>query len=379
MNKQVSNLNRAFLRDFFHDKLSLSVCFVCLVILFGSYFIFFQKKTLFFSPNTHGTNVNFYTDKNDGGKSVVTDSLVADSCIAMKFVLKEGFVRPYTGISLESKPFREFDISKYNRVNVEISGTGIKPIFVYLVLKDSVTNFAGNLLGTRQLSQYIEVSSQRHIFTLKMNDFKTPDWWFDKYNLSPAATAKPDLNHLQRFTIATGLTPQFNQPLSLHVYSIKFYRDNSRVIFIMLFIQLLIAAFMMVVYYYRNRPQPRLKSVTVNYNPVTIANKQNKETGFLEYINENFQNSDLSLQVISKFTGVSQRVISEGISAQFQCNVKTYINQIRINEAVRLLKETDLNISEIAYKVGFSSPSNFNRVFKNLTGKTPSDFLQKKE
>ena len=49
------------------------------------------------------------------------------------------------------------------------------------------------------------------------------------------------------------------------------------------------------------------------------------------------------------------------------------------NSKGNVLKETDLQISEIAYKVGFSSPSNFNRVFKNLTDKNPSEFLQSNE
>lgn len=375
MNKQFLIFNRAFLRDFFQDKPSLCVCFTCLVILFVVYVVFFQKKPLLYFPHDHDTLVNFYTDKNDSGKSIITDSLATDTCIAMKFVLREGFMRPYTGISLGSKHLKESDVSAYNRVNVEISGKGIKPIFVYLVLKDSIANFGGNLSGTRQLNQYLEISPRRRIFTLKMNNFKTPDWWFDKYNLSPANTGKPDLTRLQQLTIATGLTPQLNQLLSLNVYSIKFYRNNSLIIIIMLLIQFLIAGFMMAFYYYRKKP----RTVTVNYSPVIIANKQKKKTDFLEYINENFQDPDLSLQIISKFTGVSQRIISENIAAQFQCNVKTHINQIRVNEAIRLLKETDLNISEIAYKVGFSSPSNFNRVFKNLTSKTPSDFLHKKE
>ena len=54
-------------------------------------------------------------------------------------------------------------------------------------------------------------------------------------------------------------------------------------------------------------------------------------------------------------------------------HVKTYINNIRIEEAQRLLANTKLNISEIAYTVGFNSPSTFNKVFKKTTGMTPSE------
>jgi AraC-like DNA-binding protein len=147
----------------------------------------------------------------------------------------------------------------------------------------------------------------------------------------------------------------------------------------MIVAQIIIIALMLLKYHFRTRRKKQIKSVTINYHAVTLEKKQKSKTSFSDYINENFHNSDLSLHLISEQTGVSQRNIAESIFNQFNCNVKTYINQIRINEAQRLLKETDLNISEIAYKVGFSSPSNFNRVFKNFTRKNPSEFLLNKD
>ena len=51
-----------------------------------------------------------------------------------------------------------------------------------------------------------------------------------------------------------------------------------------------------------------------------------------------------------------------------------YVIQLRINEAQKLLVETDLGISEIAYRVGFENLSYFNRSFKNTTGRSPRSF-----
>jgi AraC-like DNA-binding protein len=47
---------------------------------------------------------------------------------------------------------------------------------------------------------------------------------------------------------------------------------------------------------------------------------------------------------------------------------------LRINEAQQLLQETELGISEIAYRVGFENLSYFNRSFKRISGKTPRHF-----
>lgn len=53
-----------------------------------------------------------------------------------------------------------------------------------------------------------------------------------------------------------------------------------------------------------------------------------------------------------------------------------FLNELRINEACKKLiaKNEDLQISEIAYKCGFNSVTNFNRVFKRITGESPSQY-----
>jgi AraC-like DNA-binding protein len=51
-----------------------------------------------------------------------------------------------------------------------------------------------------------------------------------------------------------------------------------------------------------------------------------------------------------------------------------YLLHLRINEAQKLLQETELSISEIAYRVGFENLSYFNRSFKRIAGKTPRYF-----
>ena len=53
---------------------------------------------------------------------------------------------------------------------------------------------------------------------------------------------------------------------------------------------------------------------------------------------------------------------------------KSYLMNIRIGYACRLLIEATQDISEIAYDSGFENLSNFNRQFKKIKGVTPSQF-----
>ena len=50
-----------------------------------------------------------------------------------------------------------------------------------------------------------------------------------------------------------------------------------------------------------------------------------------------------------------------------------YIRSLRLNVAKKLLEETELNVSEVAYKVGFSSPSYFSQMFKEKFGFAPRE------
>jgi AraC-like DNA-binding protein len=55
-------------------------------------------------------------------------------------------------------------------------------------------------------------------------------------------------------------------------------------------------------------------------------------------------------------------------------NVSQFINEARVGEACRLLRETDLQITQIIYASGFNTKSNFNREFVRVTSSTPSEW-----
>ncbi len=56
-----------------------------------------------------------------------------------------------------------------------------------------------------------------------------------------------------------------------------------------------------------------------------------------------------------------------------------FIKEIRLQEAAKLISNSNLNASEISYKVGFSSPSYFNKCFRKYYGVTPGEYKEKNE
>ena len=56
-----------------------------------------------------------------------------------------------------------------------------------------------------------------------------------------------------------------------------------------------------------------------------------------------------------------------------------YINRLRIEKSVYLLTNTNLNINEISYEVGFTYPRYFSTSFKQIKGMTPTQFKEEKK
>ena len=92
--------------------------------------------------------------------------------------------------------------------------------------------------------------------------------------------------------------------------------------------------------------------------------------------NKSYLDGELSLQSLAGELGVSSNHLSQVINAYEQCNFHDFINSRRVLEACRRLDESpDSNLLELAMDVGFNSKSSFNRAFRKLTGKPPSEYI----
>lgn len=91
------------------------------------------------------------------------------------------------------------------------------------------------------------------------------------------------------------------------------------------------------------------------------------------FIGKEYQNPELSLKMVMREVGKSDRQISKYLQQEFNMSFKQYLNNIRLKEAERLILQTGLSIKEIAYMVGYNSSNHFTRVFKKYNDKVPSN------
>ncbi len=85
----------------------------------------------------------------------------------------------------------------------------------------------------------------------------------------------------------------------------------------------------------------------------------------------------LTLEDLSDFVGLAPEYLCRLFKKETHMTITQYIQQLRINEAIWLLKSTDKSIMDIASSVGFPNQSHFTQIFLKHTGQTPSKFRKK--
>jgi len=114
------------------------------------------------------------------------------------------------------------------------------------------------------------------------------------------------------------------------------------------------------------------------YNPINDQIKSDKISDVFDYIKDNF-NHDISLIEIAKIAHLTPTSFCRMFKIKTKKSFVEYLNEIRVSNACKLLLETEMGISEIAYACGYKTASNFNQLFKKLTGTTPKEYRKKLE
>jgi AraC-like DNA-binding protein len=95
-----------------------------------------------------------------------------------------------------------------------------------------------------------------------------------------------------------------------------------------------------------------------------------------KYVFENFE-KDISLDEAAHLANLTKPAFCRFFKARTQKTFSRFVNEIRVNEACRLLRLDENQIAHIAYACGFNSLPNFNKFFKSIKGITPSDYKTK--
>jgi AraC-like DNA-binding protein len=343
-----------------------------LMLFFAAYYIYKPKDFNLQPSNTF--RMYCFDDTQEKGNSIVYNCDSNSNCVLIKYKLQGAYIYPYIGFSLVAKDSNGFDLSMYNRIELETSASEVDKMNITLHVLDANVKNKKHRLAQRFVGIDFPVLTKKTSHFIQFKDLYTPDWWFDAIKQSSIDFDIPDFSNVKSISFNTSASTPLDKMEEFKLYKLKFYRDDTQII--LLISSVYFALIFMLYYFFNIKIRKSVTSnVTISYKSVETANTKDSSFDFLEFINNNYQISSLTLAEVAENSTFTERKISELIQEMFQCYFKTYINQIRIEEAKRLMIETDNSISEIAFLVGFNSPTNFSRVFKNIVETSPTDYL----
>lgn len=102
--------------------------------------------------------------------------------------------------------------------------------------------------------------------------------------------------------------------------------------------------------------------------------EQDKYVAFaLNYIRENYT-SKIQIEEIARQLNISGRYLSKIFLSHMNMTILNYINTYRMNQAIDLIADTDLSMTEIAEKIGMNDSQHFSKLFKSTVGSPPSQY-----
>ncbi|WP_166239735.1 response regulator [Paenibacillus turpanensis] len=93
----------------------------------------------------------------------------------------------------------------------------------------------------------------------------------------------------------------------------------------------------------------------------------------IRFIHDRYK-EELSMEEAAEHVNLSPYYFSKMFKTQIGATFIDYLTDLRITEAKRLIAQQELSLKEICYEVGYRDPNYFSRVFKKVTGVTPSEY-----
>ena len=124
----------------------------------------------------------------------------------------------------------------------------------------------------------------------------------------------------------------------------------------------------------------RQNEMIASHNTLLATTLSNRDSEFssklLEAIQKKYKNPDLDVYELAEAMGMSRSTLNEKIQSMLGLSIAQFIRTYRLNVAKEMIcnrTNNDMNISEIAYEVGFNDPKYFTRCFTKEFNATPSD------
>lgn len=359
------------------------VIVVPLLIFILFFILIMNQKPYVIFPGNSQTTYSTHSDKSGQGNSEINLFKVDDEEMHFSYTLKEGNISAYAGVDFFKHGFPPYvDASGYTYLTLYVqSDSDTNLTCAVNTFRDNYTQ--PNIFFSYPFFEHLFLTnSEKKVYKLPLKDFLIPAWWFEKNkDIDARAVANDNFSKIYRITLASSDITPFDVRQDIVITKVQFEKGKLRPLTVLAF---LFTLYMLIVLLTAFMAKSQPANTKLVYKSLDIrADGEGKsgepdsfEESILGYIAQNFENMDLTIEVVSKKLNIAANKISRVIKDRYSLSFPAYINAIRITEAKRLLTQTDMKVIDTAMTVGYKSVAHFHRIFKKHTGVSPKKFRQ---
>jgi AraC-like DNA-binding protein len=314
-------------------------------------------------------------DRSDHKGNSVSTVQLQKGIICLSYNLGDVYQYAYAGLQIDKKDKSFYSLESLAFV-LKIQAK--ENVRLSLIVNQFIDNYSDTSKPNTIpiLMKSFEVKKGYNEIEIKASDINViPDWWLALNPKKANNVEIKSLNKVQTIWLFSHNTNPHNKSIELKIEELKLKYDI--VPFLNKFLIFALIYYILIVLFSWKVKKMYIKYI---YMPIEMTKFKEKipetQSKILEYIGANYQNPNLRLSDVATESGISEEMTSELLKQHSDLSFRQYLNQIRMEEAKRLLKVSSLQISEIAFKVGYNNVQHFNRVFKEYTDLQPKNFRE---
>lgn len=297
-----------------------------------------------------------------------------DSSIVWDWKLDPTPGNSYAGVLFERPDHKIFDGSKWDSLRITWESELGTPVRITLQTRQPGFTVADRPLSRRYLQTEAVPPRTRSARSWALSELRPPAWWF-RENRQPLSESRQFLDQCIGISLENGETAQPGSGDRVRIAKLEFVKARpSNIPAFVLWGTGLLCGLAAIGLRKRARPEsvPAGPSVP-SLNATPLDTPPLRAEVIRTWLESHYHQPDVALEGLAKELALGPDATSKEIRKHFQDTFKGMVNRLRLQEARRLLAESDLGIAEIAFKVGYGSIPHFNRLAKEAWGRTPTE------
>jgi len=334
-----------------------------------------QKKETINLLSSKEYKIESFSDTWDHGHSESEILSKTEDELTFKCCLKKGLMYPYAGIQIRKADGSFYSLKDY-ALKMQISTNEKQRLAMRIYnLKEGISDSIIRNAAALYHNIYI-IEKGENTLEIPFNDFTTiPEWWYTNNNIAESDIKSWDINDVGYMSIFSDPGFIVGKERTFKITQLSLVGDYSGLYWrLSVFVSTVLVLFFgihFMLYQKQKRIQLTLKySDDFDFETEDVDLKSQIHA----FMSENYSNSELKASDLANHVKVPEYKIGEILKDHVGMTFKSFLNHTRVEAAKLYLKNSSYSISEIAYKVGFNSPSSFNRVFKEIVGQAPGEF-----